>query len=168
MVGLVVQPSVQLLKEVRLFQSFQDKELDWILKAGQILKKEVHSTIVIEGELSWGLYLILDGIVGVYRQNKLSGETYDVGMHRAGTFFGELSLIDDNPRSATVTALSDCTLYYISKDKFMELLNQSADVKIRFYEACLKEIVNRLRDLTDNYVVSQYQLWKTAIKKEVA
>ena len=86
----------------------------------------------------------------------------------AGGYFGEMSLIDDNPRSATVRALNDVQLFYISKEAFATFLGASGDLKTRFYERCIQDLVGRLRELDDNYVISQYQLWKSAIRKEAA
>jgi CRP-like cAMP-binding protein len=161
-------PTVASIKDVKLLQVFSEAELAELLKLGAPASYEPHANIVIEGELSWGLYLILDGLVGIFKNNKLTGDTYDVCQLRAGTFFGEMSLVDENPRSATVRALTDSQLFYISKDNFYQFLNQSLDRKVRFYESCVKTLVERLRELDDNYVVSQYQLWKTALRKEVA
>jgi CRP-like cAMP-binding protein len=98
------------LKPIALFRGFSDEELGRILAAGELLSVEPHANIVIEGELSGGLFLILQGIVGVYKTNKLSGSCYDVGQLREPSFFGEMSLVDDNPRSATVRALTESVL----------------------------------------------------------
>src|SRR5437763_1148142 len=118
MVMLNVRPSVPMLKEIKLLQVLTDGELNQLITMGSPAVYEAHSNIIIEGELSWGLYLILEGIVGIFKNNKLTGETYDVGQLRTGSFFGEMSLVDNNPRSATVQALTDCQLFYISKDIF--------------------------------------------------
>ncbi len=163
-----VKPSVQMLKEVKLLKSFTDTELAQLIPLGTGVTYEAYGNVIIEGELTWGLYLILNGMVGIFKTNKLSGEVYDVGQLRNGSFFGEMSLVDDNPRSATVRALTESYLFYISKDTFNDFLNKSKDLKMRFYETCIHNLVNRLRELDDNYVISQYQLWKTALKKEAA
>jgi CRP-like cAMP-binding protein len=160
--------NASLFKDVKLLQKFSAQEMDALLSQGKVHEYEAHANIVIEGESSWGLYLILDGVVGIFKANKLSGEVYDVGQLRAGNFFGEMSLVDENPRSATVRALTDCKLFFLSKETFMGFLNRSTDLKLRFYENCLKDMISRLRDLGDSYVISQYQLWKTAIKKDAA
>lgn len=167
MVGSNMKPSVPMLKEVRLLQCFKETELGKLIQLGVGTSHEAHSNIVIEGETSWGIYVILEGVVGIYKSNKLTGEHYDVGQLRYGSFFGEMSLVDDNPRSATVRALTDCQLFYISKDVFNQFVS-TPDMKLRFFESCVKNLVGRLRELDDNYVISQYQLWKTALKKEAA
>ena len=165
MVNPNVKPSVKTLKEVKLLRVFSDDEVAHLIQLGSPIAYEAHSNVVIEGELSWGIYVILDGIVGILKSNKMTGDVYDIGQLRAGSFFGEMSLIDDNPRSATIRALTDCSVFYISKDAFNQFLNKSADLKMRFYQSCIQDLVRRLRDLDDNYVVSQYQLWKSAVNK---
>ncbi len=159
----VARPSVEHLKGVRIFAAFQDHELGLLLKAGESIDRASHANIVIEGELSWGLYVILEGVVGILKSNSLSGEVYDVGQLGPGAFFGEMSLIDDQPRSATVRALLPVKLLHIPKDIFMAILASNPSMKDRFYENCIRDLVRRLRELDENYVVSQYQLWKTAI-----
>jgi CRP/FNR family cyclic AMP-dependent transcriptional regulator len=168
MVNPNLKATVPMLKEIKLLQTFSDAELAQLIMVGATATYEPHTDIVTEGELSWGLYLLLDGVVGILKTNKMTGEHYDVGQLRPGTFFGEMSLVDENPRSATVRSLSECHLFYISKDAFSHFLEHSADRKVRFFESCIRTLVPRLRDLDDNYVISQYQLWKTALKKEAA
>jgi CRP-like cAMP-binding protein len=166
MVGAPIHVTSALFKEIKLFQSFSERELDRLISLGTSVQYESHTNIVIEGELSWGLYIILEGLLGVFKTNKLTGQSYDVGQLRTSNFFGEMSLVDDNPRSATVKTLTQCQLFYISKDAFTNFLDSSKDIKLNFYQNCVKTIVNRLRELDDNYVISQYQLWQTVIKKE--
>ncbi len=164
----IQKPTVPLLKEIKLLAPFSEDELSVLIQKGISGTVEAYENIIIEGELSWGLYLVLQGRVGVYKNNKLTGETYDVCELGEGSFFGEMSLIDDNPRSATVRALTDCQLFYLSKEAFTEFLAHTPSTRLRFMESCVRGLVGRLRELDDNYVISQYQLWKTALKKEAA
>ncbi len=159
---------LSLLKDVKLLRTFHENELMQLMKMGTLMTFESHANIIIEGEPSWGLYLILDGLAGVFKTNKLTGDTYDIGQLRKGSCFGEMSLIDENTRSATVKALAECQLFHVSKEAFNELMSRSNELKLRFYESCIRTLVSRMRELDDNYVVSQYQLWKTALRKEAA
>jgi CRP/FNR family transcriptional regulator, cyclic AMP receptor protein len=158
----IVRPSAALLREIKVLQALTDAELTHLISLGVAHSHRAHSNIIIEGELSWGLYLLMDGVVGIYKTNKLTGDSYDIGMLKNGSFFGEMSLIDENPRSATVRALSDTQTFFISRDSFQSFINQSKDLKQRFYESCIRTLVMRLREVGDGYVISQYQLWKAS------
>jgi CRP-like cAMP-binding protein len=162
------EPTVEILKEVKLLKSFTDGELKQLLLVGTSSSFEAHTNIVIEGELSWGIYFILSGTVGIFKTNKLTGDNHDIGELKTGSFFGELSLVDENPRSATVRALTNVDLFYISKDKFLEFIRSSPVITTKFYTNCVRTLVARLRELDDNYVISQYQLWQSALRKEVS
>jgi CRP-like cAMP-binding protein len=151
------------LKTIDIFSNFSDTELTQLLSQGQTVQFEAQTNIIIEGELSWGFYLILEGMLGVSKNNKLTGNFYDLGELRAGNFFGEMSLIDANARSATVKSLTAVNLFFISKERFLSFLNQSTQLTVSFYTNCIKALVNRLRELDDNYVISQYQLWQFAL-----
>ncbi len=163
--GIHLAPTAEVLKEVKLFQAFTQQELAQLAQMGKSATYESFSNIVIEGELSWGLFLILEGVAGVQKSSHVNGTVYDVGQLQKGNFFGEMSLVDENPRSATVRALTNCHLFFISKESFVKFLAQSQERKLRFYETCVKTLVMRLRELNDNYVISQYQLWKQALHK---
>jgi CRP-like cAMP-binding protein len=156
------------LREINLLEVFSDQELAQLISLGTLASYEPQANIVIEGEMSWGLYLILAGHVNILKNNKLTNEAYEVGHLRAGNFFGEMSLVDEQPRSATVCTLTPCQVFCLTKDAFMEFLNRAPDLKTRFYENCARLLVHRLRDLGDNYVISQYPLWFTSLKKESA
>lgn len=164
----MIRPTAEKLKEVRLLATFQLNELEYLLRMGQMAQFEPHSNVIIEGEMSWGLYLILTGVCGVFKTNKLTGDSFDVAQLREGSFFGEMSLIDDLARSATVKALTDTQLLYISKEAFQKFLAMAPTMKERFHEAVIRILVGRLRELDDSYVTSQYQLWKTVMKREAS
>ncbi len=165
-----MQLSIDQIRNVALLSAFTDDELRSLAQMGRLLKYEPYTSIVIEGESTWGMYLIVQGQVGIYKVNKLSGNVYDVGQLQAGSFFGEMSLVDSLPRSASVQSLTECTLLLIGKEEFQQFLGSAPERKMRFLEGCIQQLVGRLRTLNDDYVVSQYQLWQKALKtgKEAA
>jgi CRP-like cAMP-binding protein len=152
------------LQDVKLLKCFNSQELDLLIRAGELLDAETNTNIVIEGELSWGLYVIVEGTVGILKANKMTGEVYEVCHLGRQSHFGEMSLVDDQPRSATVRALIPTTLFHIDKVVFQKILDSRPEMKIRFLENCVQDLVHRLRDVDENYVVSQYQLWKSAMQ----
>jgi CRP-like cAMP-binding protein len=156
---------VDLLKEIKLFSCFDPSELKALADIGTQATFDAFANIVIEGEMSWSLFVVMDGKVGVYKSGQLSGNAYDIGEIGKGGFFGEMSLVDDKPRSATVRAIAQSNLFKIDKKDFQQFLNHSENRRLRFYENCIGLLFARLRDLGDSYVVSQYHLWRVALDK---
>lgn len=152
------------LKESKLLQGFSDEELQFFVNGGEILDFEPHALIVIEGELSGGFFFLMEGQAGVFKTNKASGDLCEVALLRGGHSFGEMSLIDDAPRSATVQALTTCKAFHLPRAVFLDFLQRNAKTKCEFYERCVVELSKRLRQLDEHYVHNQYQLWKVALK----
>ena len=168
MVDAKDKPTIEMLREIKLLRPFTDAELCQLISSGSSFSQEAHGNIIVEGELSWGLYLIMEGTVGIFKNDKLSGSVYDVAQLREGGFFGEMSILDDSPRSATVRAVTNCKLFYLSKQAFQQFLAVSTGIQLRFYQSCIEDLIHRLRETDDGFVVSQYQLWRFALKKESA
>lgn len=158
--------NVESLRRVALLHCFKDNELDAIYKMGKIQNYDAFSNIIIEGELTWGIYFLMDGLVEVVRSNQLDGVSYQVAQLVPGAFFGELSLIDSNPRSATVRALTDVIAMTIEKQAFDQFINSSTELKLRFYSHALGLLASRLREIDDNFIVAQHQLWSRALQKD--
>jgi hypothetical protein len=165
MIDLSQRPSVKSLRAIGLLSSFSDSELESILSLGRMMAFEDHTNIIIEGEFSGGLFIITEGIVGVFKTNSLNGQNYDVGHLRAGAVFGEMSLIDENPRSATVRALTQVAVYSIPREEFKSFISSSGELEHKFLSNCVKVLASIVRDLNDKYVISQYQLWESALKR---
>ncbi|MGD1055557.1 MAG: Crp/Fnr family transcriptional regulator, partial [Nitrososphaerales archaeon] len=82
-----------------------------------------------------GFYLIADGSVEVRRKGKtISGL-------KKGDFFGEMTLIDDQPRSADVVAIAPTTCYVLTAWAFWGLVRSKPDIGVNL----MKELVRRLR-----------------------
>lgn len=157
--------TIDQLKEVRLLSCFQDAELKQMLSKGKEINFEPHANVVIEGENTGALYILIEGLMAVTKANSMGGGVYDLGQLKQGSFFGEMSLIDDSPRSASVRCLESSRCWMIEKIPFHEFLAGSSDRKLRFYENAIKILIRRLRETDENYVLSQYQLWKAALMK---
>ena len=99
-------------------------------------KKEV---IFLEEDTNQYMYIILEGKVKVLRNGE-NGKSQIMSIHKAGDFFGEMSLIDSMTEPATVVAKEDCTLIIISKRDFKKLL-----LYREFSEQLLEILCTRLR-----------------------
>ena len=90
-----------------------------------------------EGEPGLALLLILDGKVEVLKKGKL------VATLGKGRFFGEMTVIDDKPRSADVVAVAATRCFGLTAWAFAALVRTYLEIAL----AVMKELVRRLRDV---------------------
>jgi CRP/FNR family cyclic AMP-dependent transcriptional regulator len=124
------------LATVDLFADFSSTALNEMVHRGTKFKRAPGSTLVEEGAADAGLYLILNGSAVV----SVGGN--EVGEMAAGDYFGEISLIDGQPRSATVTAgPGGAETFAISSLTFSDLLDDHPELA----RVMLKALTARIR-----------------------
>jgi len=99
------------------------------------------ATIIHEGTTGSDAYLILSGSVEVSK--KVGEEKLVLSRLVKGNIFGEMSLVDDKPRSATIVALEDTEVRVINRDRFESMLEQNPRAVIPL----LKQVFQRVRYL---------------------
>lgn len=155
----------QLLR-IFLFKPFTVEQRKRIYSMGsiQIIKRSAHA--VIEGEPTRGLFIILSGQLSVYKRDPMSNESHRLASLKSGDSFGELSLFDQAPRSATVSAESPSFLFALEAQAFEAFLQKEGDaVKSSFYRNCAAVLSEKLRILNSDYIASQQLIWKYALRK---
>ena len=129
------------LRRVPLFSSLNEMQLDQ-LAAGSVRKSYPRGrTIVAEGEPSQSLYILLSGRAKVQRSDS-EGKEVILAVIGPREFFGEMSLIDDSPRSASVITIESSDFMAINKDSFKAMLAQSPDIAMQI----MRGLVRRLRE----------------------
>lgn len=126
---------VSLLQKVPLFSSLNTKQLRTIAAGGKELSFTPGQHIVDEGAVGVGFFLVLVGQVRVREGRKTLAEL------KAGDFFGEMSLFDAQPRSATVEAVTETKCLGISAWAFIGMIKSNPDIAINL----MKEMAARLR-----------------------
>ena len=124
------------LKSVPLFAGLTPQQLRRVASVGVTRLSLEGATIVKLGDPGAAFYVILDGRALVVRER---GRPLKLG---PGDFFGELSLIENAPRSADVIATDDVTALVIAHSAFKKLLRSEA----AFTYAILTTVVARLRN----------------------
>ena len=130
---------VELLREVSLFADVDDAGIASIAAAAIEVDFPAGRTIVRQGEVGTGFYLLVAGRGRVTRD----GET--IAELGPGEFFGELSLLDGRPRIATVTASEPTVCLAIASWDFESLLTAQPGVGI----AILRGVARRLREVSE-------------------
>ena len=106
------------MKEIQVFARFSDAELRKLYSFGKMLKARSKVNIVIEGERTSGLYILMSGRVSVYKTDSATKKLSRIAILEEGASFGELSLFDEAPRSATVVAEVESLLFYLDTREF--------------------------------------------------
>src|SRR5262245_4509542 len=123
------------LVEIPLFAGLGRRHLNKVAALARIRRLQKGATIVAAGEPGDALYVVLDGEVSVERRG-LPAIT-----RGAGSFFGEMALLDGGPRSATVVARGSVVCLTISRSGFQKLLRREPAMSA----ALLRELASRLR-----------------------
>ena len=130
-----------LLKGVELFSELNEEQLKMLANLVVAQNFVRDETVVLEGDDSvQALYLIASGSGQVYMTGVDGRETILSFLER-GDFFGEMSLIDGEPRSASVRTVTDAQLLIIHRESFLTLIRQSPEIAM----GLLSEMSKRLR-----------------------
>ena len=108
---------IDLLKKVPLFSNLSQRHLGKISKHADQVQVERERVLAQEGKIGWEFIFVLDGKARVEKNGKL------IRQLSRGDFFGEISLIDGEPRTATVIAETDMTLLTVHTRSFNHLLD---------------------------------------------
>jgi CRP-like cAMP-binding protein len=104
-----------------------------------------------EGDTGNGVYFILDGKVRVITFTSDFKEIV-LGELESGQIFGEMALIDDKPRSASVISLVPCKIAFMSKKKFDHLIQTKSDLAYRIMSSVCLSIFRHILRLNTLYL----------------
>ena len=124
-----------LLRKVELFESFSDRDLKKLADSFKESTFSAGDVIATEGQRGVGFFVIGEGTVDY------SIHDDRVGSGGPGDYFGEVALIDDGPRTATVTATTDVTAYGMTSWEFRPLVEENASIAWEL----LQKMATRLR-----------------------
>ena len=132
------------LREVRLFKDIGAPELATL--AGSLRERPLRRGQVLfrEGEVGEEMFIVLRGSIVISKP--VTGRVEQV-LDRIGPgdFFGEMSLFDRSPRSATIQADSDVTLLVLDREALRRLTEQSPRAAAAFFHALVLVFIQRLR-----------------------
>lgn len=127
---------VLFLKTIDLFSQIPGEDLAAVALISSEEHHERGSVVFDEGDAGDALYLVLTGKVRVHKRDKLIAE---LGEREC---FGEMSILDASPRSASVTAQDDLDVLKITREDFQEILAEKPEIAL----GVIKVLTRRLRD----------------------
>ncbi|MFH1258291.1 MAG: cyclic nucleotide-binding domain-containing protein [Elusimicrobiota bacterium] len=137
-----IKGETKFLEKISLFYGLSPKALMRVLNIVHYKKYFVGETVFSEGQEGKVLYIIKTGEVTVSKKNKIICKLYP------GDFFGEMALLEEIPRSATVKVSKDSELLLVYKVKFDELLEDNAKIGIKLVYNLAKILSFRIRQTT--------------------
>ncbi len=138
----------ELLAKIHIFAGLQPAYLRRIAAVGVREHHALGATVFSEGAAGDKMYLILSGAVRISRQVPGMGEEA-LAVLRTGNYFGEMSLVDDSPRSADAKAHEATELLVLKKEDLEDLLFVDRDLAYDLLWNFVRTLTSRLRDTND-------------------
>ena len=127
--GRFAQIDVERLKRVRLFEAIDADRLAHFANQFRSEFFEAGQDVIVEGEAGDKLYVIVRGIVHVLIRDE-TGEEHMLDCMEDGDYFGEMALLLDQPRSATIRTVTPSLLLSLSSEQFLGLLDQFPECRV--------------------------------------
>ena len=137
---ITIQNKIETLKKINLFKALTYKEITQLLEVIHITLIKDKRQILKQGDVGEDMFVILKGEVEVHIDQK---KVTDLG---PGSYFGEMSLIDRSPRSATIISKSVCKLMRLEREELFTLLKHEPRIGLKIFWAFLQTMNQRLRD----------------------
>lgn len=141
----IVDWSNRMQEKPPLFDELSPEDLDIMVRHGIERTYQKNTVVISEGDTSDSLYIIREGRVKAYVSDEESKEI-TLNTQGPGEFFGELSLIDETERSASVMTTEKSTLVLVTRPGFERCLGENPDLAIKL----VRLLVGRIRALTMN------------------
>ncbi len=136
------------LRSLIVFQDLSEDELEVVQKYLQPRSFHKGDIIFEEGEPGDGIYFILAGYVSVVAGLTGDGRARRLATFAEGVFFGDMAILEDQPRSATVRAEADTEVLFMAKEDFERLTQSEPAIASRMLLGIAREVSYRLRVTT--------------------
>ncbi len=137
------------LKKVYFFQDLPDGQIKKIQQVCHQIEYRPGQIIFDEGSQADRFYIVAEGAVEVWKDYRLPEKDL-LAVHERGHLFGEMALIDELPRSATVLAKEPARLFYIDRDDFHRIIQNNSEIAI----SILKSVSDMVRSSNEYFVES--------------
>ncbi len=143
----------QVKGELKLLNLLNDEELEQVVPYFEIVNCSVGDTLFKEGDPGDFIGFITTGKFEVKKQTEFKGRQIVLALLTAGSFVGELSLVDEFPRSATVVTKEDSELIILRRESLESLLKKYPYSGIKILKSLNRVLAIRLRKAVDRLTV---------------
>lgn len=137
------------LRGVRILADMTNAQLGALLNYGEILQFDAGRVIVAQGDRADALFLLLEGKAGAYVTDPYGNETH-LRTTEAGGHFGEIGVLEAGSRTATVKAVTPCTVFRLNARAFRDIL-KTPDLATPLLHGLSRSLAIRLADITARF-----------------
>lgn len=136
--------AIEILRPVELFQHLNEEQLTLLAEHSREVQFRKNAILMTEGDSGESMYVIQSGLVKVFVSDEDGKELvlYEQG---AGAVIGDIALLDDEPRSASVSTLEKTSAIMIGKASFIQCLKESPEMGL----GIIRSLTQRLRHATE-------------------
>jgi CRP-like cAMP-binding protein len=131
---------VEALKRAPLFEGLSKKELTQLARVSEDIEIPEGKTLTKEGDIGHEFFVIVEGETQVKRKGR------NLGTRGAGDFIGEIALVEQVPRTATVTAKTPLRVFVLTSKDFHHLLEENPNVERKVLRALAKRVADLSKD----------------------
>jgi CRP/FNR family cyclic AMP-dependent transcriptional regulator len=131
---------IEALRQAPLFEGLSKKELEELAKLADDLEVEPGKVLTREGETGREFFVLMDGEVEIERGGQ------SLGTRGAGDFIGEIAILEDVPRTATVTAKTPLRFFVLTAQSFRSVVDQYPEVERKVLRALARRLVRLSND----------------------
>lgn len=140
------------LENSKLFGGLNAADLDMLRECAQVREFQPDAIIFEEGDAGDGMYLVRSGSVQISAPLS-QGERKRLAVLGPGDYFGEMAIIDNEPRSASASAEGETSVFYLPREAVLRLLERSPLLAVRL----IREFSHRMREFNKQYVEESLQ-----------
>jgi len=136
------------LGDLPLFARLSAAEMQFIVRYMHVFSLETGDTIFEEGEIGNCICFVIEGILDVIKKS-MAGNSVVIASLTKGSTIGEMAVIDDFPRSATVRARSEATLVTFTREEFDRILERQPELGIKLLRGIARILSVHLRKTSE-------------------
>jgi len=146
-----LQTAQETLGKVSLFMDFDPHELDAFIEFTDPIRCRKGDVLIRQGEPGQSLFIVIEGTLEAIVRLE-NGRNFVLSKLKGGDFFGELSIVDEYPRSANVVAMEDCVLLKVTSLVVETFFKVYPSAAYKILLAIARSAVSRVRETDRRYL----------------
>lgn len=144
------RPTPQLIARIPFFKDLENEYIEMLSEKMQLINANKDDLLVSEGDAKKKMYFIIEGTVQVFRKN-YKGRKENICELSAPNYFGEMSIMDGGPRSASVEAKTNVVLAELKWDDVKDLFENKPEIMCYIFKNIGNTLSMRLRRVNTLY-----------------